>query len=154
MRFVQDSEPPTGFDAEWRISNRDFPIKAEHELKPAVARCTKYFETPHMLVDFAAKARSTLVSRQGAYNVKSYLMRESGDMKGGARMGCAPWQVGELATALLCYAIFYGRYEDSDAYNSTKLDVTKEHVDRAAICLRLINELKDTVITWGDKHHS
>ena len=65
VRFVQNADSPTGFDAEWRISNRDFAIPTEHRLRDAVRRCTKYFSTPRMEIKFEPRARQTMLSYQG-----------------------------------------------------------------------------------------
>ena len=77
-------------------------------------------------------------------------MREEGDTQGGARLGCAPWQLGEMATLLLCFDIFRGRYENSTEYAEQKLTVLQEHVDRAADCLAVVNDIKDNVIVWTE----
>ena len=137
VRFIRNESEPSGFEAEWRISNRAFAIPAEHDLSTSVRRCVEYFTSAHMTIEFDDDARKLMLSYQGALNVQSFLFRESGDTQSGARMGCAPWQVGELASLLLCFDIFWGRYSSDPKYASKTLAVTRGHVERAADCIDL-----------------
>ena len=51
-------------------------------------------------------------------------------MQGGARLGCAPWQLGQLAQCLLVFDIFVGRHDGKQEIQSGTLCATAEHVER------------------------
>ena len=102
----------------------------------AVARLTAYFPEPHQVITLTAEAESWHLSYQGAMNVQSHVVRDSGDVQAGARFGAAPWQVGVLAALLLVFEIFVGAYS-VEALQAKALQVTSQHLQRAYAVLQL-----------------
>ncbi|CAE7777107.1 unnamed protein product [Symbiodinium microadriaticum] len=136
LRFRKDPSEPTGFQAEWRVANRSFPIPEGFTLGPAVARVTTYFHEPHMTLEFDDEARAFHLSYQGGLNVQSHVSREKGDTQTAARLGAAPWHIGVLAALLLVYEIFCGVH-GNEALEGRSLKVTKDHLQRAFLLLKL-----------------
>ena len=137
LRFKRDQSAPNGFEAEWRASNRNFAIPEECSIHTAVARLTAYFSGPHQVITLTAEAESWHLSYQGAMNVQSHVVRESGDVQAGARFGAAPWQVGVLAALLLVFEIFVGAHS-VEALQAKALQVTSQHLQRAYAVLQLV----------------
>ena len=140
LRFRKDPSEPTGFQAEWRVANRSFPIPEGFTLGPAVARVTTYFHEPHMTLEFDDEARAFHLSYQGGLNVQSHVSREKGDTQTAARLGAAPWHIGVLAALLLVYEIFCGVHRN-EALEGRSLKVTKDHLQRAFLLLKLAGGL-------------
>jgi hypothetical protein len=136
LRFKRDQSAPNGFEAEWRAANRNFAIPEECSIHTAVARLTAYFSEPHQVITLTAEAESWHLSYQGAMNVQSHVVRDSGDVQAGARFGAAPWQVGVLAALLLVFEIFVGAYS-VEALQAKALQVTSQHFQRAYAVLQL-----------------
>ena len=137
LRFCRAPDSPTGFEAEWRVANRNFPIPEGFALGPAVARVATYFQTPHMTLEFDDEARALHLSYQGGLNVQSHVAREKGDTQAAARLGAAPWHVGVLAALLLVYEIFCGVHSDL-ILQQRNLKVTKDHLKRAFVLLNIV----------------
>jgi len=123
VRFRRAPNMPNGFRAEWRTANRSFPMPPEHTLEVCVPRVTAYFAQPHLELKPSEEALAMHQSYQGAFNVKSQLERESGEVHSGAALGAAPWHLGEIASCLWVFDIFHGRYEDTDEYRDGNIHV-------------------------------
>ena len=93
----------------------------------AVARLTGYFSEPRQVITLTAEAESWHLSYQGAMNVQSHVVRESGDVQAGARFGAAPWQVGVLAALLLVFEIFVGAHS-VEALQAKALQITSHSI--------------------------
>ena len=78
----------------------------EHTLAKCVPRVATYFDKIHQELPPTDEALALHQSYQGAFNVKSYLEREAGEVHSGAALGAAPWHLGELASALCVFDIF------------------------------------------------
>lgn len=146
FKLAPDGQQVSGFEAEWQISNRDFPTPPQHDLKTCCNRLFTYFAKPHMKLSLAADAKALFQSFMGSYNVKGHLLREKGDIHGGARLGAAPWQLGELSSMLMIFDIFCGRYDGTSDFDNKSLKIQKEHVSRAASLLNVIHRLKEAAV--------
>ena len=151
VRFRRDPQAPTGFRAQWLVSNRSFPMPLEHSLETCVPRVCEYFNTPHTPLNPTEDALALHQSYQAGYNVKGYLQRESGDVHGGAAQGAAPWHLGMLASALCLFDVFRGDYDYSEAYSSRTIEVEEDHVERAAALVKVIYLLKEAAVNTGDE---
>ena len=151
VRFRKDPRSTTGFRAEWRTANRSFPMPAPHSLATCVPRVTKYFGEAHKILPPTEDALALHASYQGAFNVKSHMERERGDVHTGAAIGAAPWHLGELASALCVFDMFCGRYEDTDEYREGSVHVQEDHVDRAAALLKVLHMLKFAAVKTTDE---
>lgn len=151
VRFRRDPRAPTGFRAEWVVSNRSFPMPPQHSLDTCVPRVCEYFRTPHTALDPSEDALALHQSYQAAYNVKGYLQREGGDAQGGAAQGAAPWHLGMLASALCVFDVFCGIYDLTDEYEERTIAVEEDHVERAAALLKVIYLLKAAAVNTGDE---
>ena len=94
------------FEAEWRVANRNVAIPEVCCLRNCVARVATYFAAPRQVITLTSEAESWHLSYQGAMNVQSHVVRDTGDIQAGARFGAAPWQVRVLAALLLVFEIF------------------------------------------------
>ena len=150
VRFRLAPESESGFEAEWRISSRNFPTPEHHDLQSSSQRVMNYFDTPHRCIELTTAARSTFESYMGAYNVKGHMLREAGDVHGGARLGAAPWQLGMLAAALCVFDIFTGRYEGTTELTEKAIRVQAEHIVRGASLLGVVHKLKEVALLTAD----
>ena len=151
FRLAPATDKPSGFEAEWRISNRDFPTPAAHNLQICAARVFKYFDKPHMKIGMAVAAKAAFQSYMGAYNVQGYLAREKGDINRGARLGAAPWQLGELASMLCVFDLFCGKYDGTEELAQKNVRIDEEHIVRAALLLNVVHRLKDAAVGTRDE---
>ena len=150
-RFFRDPAVPTGLRAEWRVANRSFPTPEAQSIKTCVPRVTAYFETPHTILPPTKEPSALHQSHQGAFSVKSQLAREQGEVHGGASLGAAPRQLGELASISCIFGFFRGRYDGTDAYRNKTIHVETEHVERAAHLLKVVHLLKDAAVNTVDE---
>ena len=132
VRFYRNPAAPSGFTREWLVANRAFPTPETHLLEKCVPRVTEYFKQPHTAIDPDDDALALHQSYQAAFNVQGHLLREAGDIQGGARLGAAPWHLGMLATSLCIFDLFRGRHVATVEYAATTISVTAEHVERVA----------------------
>ena len=131
-----------GFAREWRVGNRNFRIPEECSLQSAVLHVTKYFSEPHVVIPIRSEAESWHLSYQeGAVNVQSSMVRESGDVQAAARLGAGPWQMGVLAALLLVFEIFAGAHP-AEVLEDTCLHITHDHLQRAQAFLLLALSLQ------------
>ena len=83
--------------------------------------------------------------------------RGSGSVQNAARLGVAPWLLGEVAALLLVFDIFVGEFElmETDtcekralrqAYIAKKLTVSEDHVHRAYNILEVVCRIKELAI--------
>ncbi|CAL1140069.1 unnamed protein product [Cladocopium goreaui] len=147
IRFRRSEAAPNGFEAEWRVANRNFAIPEVCRLRNCIARVATYFAAPHQVITLTSEAESWHLSYQGAMNVQSHVVRDTGDIQAGARFGAAPWQVGVLAALLLVFEIFVGAHSPA-ALEGRALQVTPGHLQRAYALLQLVQRLKH--IALGD----
>ena len=77
IRFRRSEAAPNGFEAEWRVANRNFAIPEVCRLRNCVARVATYFAAPHQVITFTSEAESWHLSYQGAMNVQSHLVRDA-----------------------------------------------------------------------------
>ena len=117
-------------------------------------RVTTYFAAPHRSLPPTDDALALHQSYQGAFNVKSYLERETGDFHSGAALGAAPWHLGELASALCLFDIFQGRCDGTQAYQNKTIHVEEEHVERATALLKVLHLLKAAAVKTVDEEVS
>ena len=103
-----------------------------------------------MVIKPSDNAQKVLESYMGSYNVQAHVMREKRDVQGGARLGCAPWQLGMIAGMLLVFDIFHGRYDGDQAYANKEILIQEEHVLRAASLLNVIHRLKKAALDTAD----
>ena len=99
LRFKGSGLSATGFDAEWRVANRNFHIPEACCLAAAAQRVTSYCSEPHQVIRLTPEAESWHLSYQGAMNVQSHIVRDSGDVEAAARLARLP---GRLGCWLLC----------------------------------------------------
>ncbi|CAK0858559.1 unnamed protein product [Prorocentrum cordatum] len=149
VRFRLASDATLGFEAEWRIANRSFPTPAAHELQKCCARALAYFNEPHRVLTLTDRADVAFRSYTGCFNVQAATKRDKKDIEGAARMGCAPWQLGQIAGALCVFDIFHGRYDETPVYQSRTIQVVPEHIKRAASLLFAEDRLK-AIAAGGD----
>ena len=77
IRFRRSEAAPNGFEAEWRVANRNFAIPEVCRLRNCVARVATYFAAPHQVITLTSEAESWHLSYQGAMNVQSHLVRDA-----------------------------------------------------------------------------
>ena len=135
-RFRRSEAAPNGFEAEWRVANRNFAIPEVCCLRNCVARVATYFAAPRQVITLTSEAESWHLSYQGAMNVQSHVVRDTGVIQAGARFGAAPWQVGFLAALLLVFEILVGARSPA-ALEGRALQVTPGHLQRAYALLQL-----------------
>ena len=125
---------------EIRIANRNIPLDAKFQLRPACERVLRQFGTQGQVIARSAEAMLKAKAFETYYSVQAAVASDAGHDAAAARWGIASWHCGVLSGLLLGFDIAVGQYSPGEY---TPVEVSCIHVQRAKKLLDLLIGMRD-----------
>jgi hypothetical protein len=130
----------------WLLPDRQLEIPEDMQVAERFKTFLKHgAQTPHRTIEMTTAGKGAFKGYQTMYNIKVKMSRDENDPDAGAEWGIAPWKLGQLAAALLCWDIMWGI--TIVPYREYKWEIDVHHIQRAHHLLRIMDGIKQGLCT-------